>query len=124
MKLPPCHLLMQFYVSNNKLSCQMYQRSADMFLGVPFNIASYSLLTHIMARLTGLEVGELVHTIGDAHIYSNHTQQVDMQLEREPYELPQLHILARVNSVDTLNSKQFRLIDYTCHPPIKAPIAV
>ncbi|SRR6056297_156030 len=127
MALPPCHVMAQFYVSNNnRLSCQLYQRSADMFLGVPFNIASYSLLTHIMAQLTDLEVGDFVHTIGDAHIYLNHVEQVREQLSREERTTPQLIMPAFSKLEDVLKSKveDYQLAGYNPHPPITAPMAV
>lgn len=131
MSLPPCHCFIQFRVYNNKLSCQLYQRSADSFLGVPFNVASYSLLTHILARHCGLEVGEFIHTIGDAHIYSNHFDQVKEQLSRKEFPLPKLHIdksfdleIGLKNRFDLDAVENFRLIDYVSHDAIKAPMAV
>ena len=127
MALPPCHTMFQFYVMNGKLSCQMYQRSADMFLGVPFNIASYSLLVHIIANICDLEVGTFVHTIGDAHIYQNHTTQVQEQLKRPPMELPTLNISKQFTSLsDVLASsvEDYQLLDYNPMPSIKAPMAV
>jgi len=125
MALPPCHCFAQFYVSrDNKLSCQMYQRSCDMFLGVPFNIASYSLLTHIVAQVCGLGVGEFVHTLGDAHIYSDHVAQVKEQLSREPLPLPTLWINPDVQDIDKFTMEDFRLDGYNYHPPIKANMAV
>ena len=117
MALPPCHTMFQFYVADGKLSCQLYQRSADVFLGVPFNIASYALLTHLIANEVGLEVGEFVHTLGDAHLYLNHLEQVDLQLSRETYELPQIVLKHPEKSLYVLEG-------YECHPTIKAPIAV
>ncbi|QDV24909.1 thymidylate synthase [Aureliella helgolandensis] len=124
MALPPCHLLFQFYVANGKLSCQLYQRSADLFLGVPFNIASYALLTIMMARTTGLEPGDFVHTFGDVHIYSNHQQQVELQLTREPRPLPQLKISHPRTSIIDFEYEDFELIGYDPHPRIPAPVAV
>jgi thymidylate synthase len=131
MALPPCHAFAQFRVYNGRLNCQMYQRSADAFLGVPFNIASYALLTHIIAREVGLAVGDYVHTIGDAHIYSNHFDQVREQLSREEYPLPHLQIDYDFKLVDCLNDRfpinsvdKFQLLDYTCHSSIKAGMAV
>ena len=124
MALPPCHLLFQFYVAEGRLSCQLYQRSADVFLGVPFNIASYSLLTHMMAQVCGLEAGEFVHTLGDAHLYLNHLKQAEQQLKREPYPLPTLEINPEVNSIFDFQYRDFQLRDYQAHPHIKAPISV
>ena len=125
MALPPCHCFAQFYVdANNRLSCQMYQRSCDMFLGVPFNIASYSLLTHMIAQVCDLEVGEFIHTLGDAHIYVNHVEQVQEQLSREPLALPTLWINPDVKDITKFTMEDFRLDGYDCHPPIKAPMAV
>lgn len=124
MALPPCHTLFQFYVADGKLSCQLYQRSADVFLGVPFNIASYALLTHLIARETGLEPGEFVHTLGDAHLYSNHFDQVNEQLSREPKKLPKLVIEAGDKSIFELETSDIRVDGYDPHPRIKAPIAV
>jgi thymidylate synthase len=124
MALPPCHLLFQFYVAEGRLSCQVYQRSADIFLGVPFNIASYALLTHMMAESTGLRAGELVHTLGDAHLYLNHLEQADLQLSRTPYELPRLELRPGVKSVADFRYEDVRLVDYRAHPAIAAPIAV
>ncbi len=123
MALPPCHAMFQFHVANGRLSCQLYQRSADIFLGVPFNIASYALLTHLIAEQTGLEVGDFVHTLGDAHLYLNHRDQAREQLTREPYPLPQLRIGAR-ESIDAYDLADIELVGYQAHPPIKAPIAV
>ncbi|MRI80427.1 thymidylate synthase [Fundicoccus ignavus] len=121
--LPPCHTLFQFYVHDNKLSCQLYQRSADIFLGVPFNIASYALLTHLIARETGLEVGEFVHTLGDAHLYSNHIEAANTLLSREPRELPQL-VIEGDALIDEIDSASIKVEGYQPHPTIKAPIAV
>ena len=124
MALPPCHSLFQFHVADGKLSCQLYQRSADIFLGVPFNIASYALLTHLIAKETGLEPGEFIHTLGDAHIYLNHEEQVRTQLQREPRNLPQLVIDPSFTSIFELSIDQLRIEGYDPHPSIKAPIAV
>ncbi|GGA61696.1 thymidylate synthase [Ornithinibacillus halotolerans] len=124
MALPPCHTLFQFYVADGKLSCQLYQRSADVFLGVPFNIASYALLTHLIAHETGLEVGEFVHTLGDAHIYSNHVEQVNIQLGREIRKSPKLLLNEEKQSIFDFEVSDFELVDYEPHPSIKAPIAV
>jgi len=123
MALPPCHTFAQFYLRNNKLSCQMYQRSADLFLGVPFNIASYSLFIHLIAKEIGAEAGEFVHTFGDIHIYNNHFDAVITQLSREPYPLPTLDI-SEVESIWTATPEQCKLVDYQCHPFIKAEMAV
>lgn len=123
MALPPCHALFQFYVANGKLSCQLYQRSADIFLGVPFNIASYSLLVHLIANEVGLDVGEFIHTLGDAHIYQNHLTQVEEQLSREMYPLPEINITEGKSLFD-LTVDDINLVGYESHPPIKAPIAV
>jgi len=124
MALPPCHAFFQFYVADGKLSCQLYQRSADMFLGVPFNIASYALLTHMVAQQTGLEVGEFVWTGGDVHIYDNHVDQVKEQLSREPYEYPRLEIARTPDSIFGYTLEDFDVVGYRHHPSIKAPIAV
>lgn len=123
MALPPCHTMFQFYVNDNKLSCQLYQRSADVFLGVPFNIASYSTLTHLVARECGLEVGEFIHSMGDAHIYSNHIEAVETQLMRSSYEAPKLQINSD-KDIFNIEYEDLEIIDYTAHPAIKAPIAV
>ncbi len=124
MALPPCHLLFQFYVADGKLSCQLYQRSADVFLGVPFNIASYSLLTLMVAQVCGLKPGEFVHTLGDAHLYSNHMEQAELQLSREPKRLPRLVINPEVKGIFDFKYEDFEVIDYEPHPHIKAPVAV
>ena len=124
MKLPPCHCFFQFYVANNKLSCQLYQRSADIFLGVPFNIASYALLTLMIAQVVNLKPGEFVHTLGDAHIYSNHFDQVNEQLTRQPKELPTMHINSNVKNIFDFKFEDFKLSDYDPYPPIKAPVAI
>lgn len=124
MKLPPCHVMFQFYVADGKLSCQLYQRSADVFLGVPFNIASYALLTMMMAQVTGLKPGEFIHTFGDAHLYLNHLDQVETQLSREPYPLPTIHLNPSVESLFEFTYDDFNLDGYRCHPRISAPVAV
>ncbi|MFV0627367.1 MAG: thymidylate synthase [Alphaproteobacteria bacterium] len=124
MKLPPCHMMFQFYVSNNKLSCMLYQRSCDTFLGVPFNIASYALLTMMLAQVCGLELGEFVHTLGDTHIYSNHFQQVREQLSREPFPLPTMKINPNVKSIEDFKFEDFELVGYQSHAAIKGAVAV
>lgn len=124
MHLPPCHMMFQFYVANNKLSCMLYQRSCDMFLGVPFNIASYSLLTMMMAQVCGLKAGEFVHTLGNAHIYNNHFEQVKLQLSRTPYPLPQMKINPAVKDIFDFKFEDFELVNYQCHPAIKGDVAV
>ncbi|MFA7435829.1 MAG: thymidylate synthase [Bacilli bacterium] len=124
MALPPCHMMFQFYVQNNKLSCQLYQRSADAFLGVPFNIASYSLLTMMVAKICNLELGEFVHTMGDAHIYLNHQEQVEKQLSRTPRSLPKMIIHGDQKSIDDFKYEDFELVDYNPHKGIKGVVAV
>lgn len=124
MKLPPCHCFFQFYVANDKLSCQLYQRSADIFLGVPFNIASYALLTLMIAQITNLAPGEFVHTLGDAHIYSNHIEQVKQQLSREAKDLPIMKINPHVKDIFSFKYDDFEILNYDPHPLIKAPVAV
>ena len=124
MALPPCHAMFQFYVAQGKLSCQLYQRSADIFLGVPFNIASYSLLTHMVAQQCDLQVGEFIWTGGDTHLYLNHTEQARLQLSREPYPLPQLNIRRKPGSIFDYQFEDFEITNYQYHPAIKAPIAV
>jgi thymidylate synthase len=124
MALSPCHALFQFYVAHGKLSCQLYQRSADTFLGVPFNIASYALLTMMMAQVSGLEVGEFVHTFGDVHIYSNHVEQAKLQLSREPYPLPILKMNPEIKDLFDFSFEDFVLENYQSHPHIKAPVAI
>ncbi len=124
MALPPCHCLFQFYVAGGKLSCQLYQRSADVFLGVPFNIASYALLTLMMAQVTGLEPGDFVHTFGDDHLYNNHVEQAALQLERAPRPLPTMKLNPSVRDLFAFTPADFELVGYDPHPHIKAPVAV
>ncbi|WP_085523782.1 thymidylate synthase [Tuberibacillus sp. Marseille-P3662] len=124
MALPPCHSLFQFYVADGKLSCQLYQRSGDIFLGVPFNIASYALLTHLIAHECGLAVGEFIHTLGDAHIYLNHVEQIQTQLSREPHDFPSLHLNSNIDSIFDVEINDISIQGYDPHPGIKAPIAV
>jgi len=124
MALPPCHILFQFYVADGKLSCQLYQRSADIFLGVPFNIASYALLTMMVAQVTGLELGDFVHTLGDAHIYNNHKEQVELQLSRDTRTLPKMKINPKVKNIFEFKFEDFELTDYDPHPGIKGEISV
>ncbi|KFV70026.1 Thymidylate synthase, partial [Dryobates pubescens] len=124
MALPPCHALCQFYVQSGELSCQLYQRSGDMGLGVPFNIASYSLLTYMIAHVTGLKPGEFIHTLGDAHIYLNHVEPLKLQLQREPRPFPKLRILQKVEDISDFKAEDFQIEDYNPHPPIKMEMAV
>jgi thymidylate synthase len=124
MALPPCHILFQFYVADGKLSCQLYQRSCDIFIGVPFNIASYALLTLMVAQATSLKPGEFIHTLGDAHIYLNHIEQVKLQLTREPYKLPRMTINPDVTDITKFRYEDFALSDYVAHPHIKGDISV
>lgn len=124
MALPPCHAFFQFYVADGKLSCQLYQRSADVFLGVPFNIASYALLTHLIAQLAGLGVGEFVHTLGDTHLYLNHLDQARLQLTREPRPLPKLVLNPEIRDIDSIELSDIEVVGYDPHPGIKAPISV
>jgi thymidylate synthase len=124
MALPPCHCLFQFYVANGELSCQLYQRSADIFLGVPFNIASYALLVHMVAAVTGLKVGDFVHTLGDAHLYLNHLAQTDLQLSRAPKDLPQLVIKRQVSNIEDFKYEDFEIVGYQPDAAISAPVAV
>jgi len=124
MALPPCHLLFQFYVSQGKLSCQLYQRSADIFLGLPFNIASYALLTMMMAQVSGLKAGDFVISLGDTHLYSNHFEQAKLQLSREILALPQMQLNAEVHKIEDFRYEDFELVDYEAHPHIKAKVAV
>jgi thymidylate synthase len=124
MALPPCHAFFQFYVAEGKLSCQLYQRSADVFLGVPFNIASYALLTMMVAQVTGLKLGDFVHTLGDAHLYSNHMEQTLTQLKRDPRPLPTMKINPEVRDLFAFKYDDFELVGYDPHPAIKAPVAI
>lgn len=124
MALPPCHCLFQFYVAEGKLSCQLYQRSADIFLGVPFNIASYALLTMMIAQVTGFQPGEFIHTFGDAHLYLNHMEQAELQLSRQPLPLPEMRLNPEVNSLFDFQYEDIELVNYQSHPRIPAPIAV
>jgi thymidylate synthase len=124
MKLPPCHILFQFYVADGRLSLQLYQRSADIFLGVPFNIASYALLLQMMAQVTGLKAGDFIHTLGDAHIYVNHLEQVKLQLSREPRPLPKMKINPDVKDIFSFKFEDFELTDYNPHPHIKGIVSV
>ena len=124
MALAPCHCLFQFYVADGRLSCQLYQRSADIFLGVPFNIASYALLTLMMAQVTGLKPGEFVHTLGDAHLYLNHLEQADLQLSRTPRPLPEVRLNPEITSIFDFRAEDIEVVGYDPHPPIKAPVAV
>ena len=124
MALPPCHCLFQFYVAGGRLSCQLYQRSADMFLGVPFNIASYALLTMMVAQVTGYQVGEFIHTFGDAHLYLNHLEQAEIQLNREPFPKPKMKLNPNIKSLFDFTFEDFELVEYQNHPRIAAPIAV
>ena len=124
MALPPCHVLFQFYVAEGALSCQLYQRSADIFLGVPFNIASYSLLTLMLAQVSGLEPGDFIHSFGDLHLYQNHTEQARRQLARKPYPLPRVELNPMIKSIFDFRFEDIRLLDYQHHPGIAAPVAV
>jgi thymidylate synthase len=124
MALPPCHVLFQFYVAQNKLSCQLYQRSADVFLGVPFNIASYALLTLMIAQVCDLQPGDLVHTLGDTHLYLNHIDQARLQISREPYSLPHMRLNPEIKSIFNYKYEDFELVNYRSHPHIKADISV
>jgi thymidylate synthase len=122
--LPPCHTMFQFYVLEGRLSCQLYQRSGDVFLGVPFNIASYALLTMMIAQVCGLQVGDFIHTLGDAHLYVNHLEQAKLQLSREPYALPTMVLNPAINDIFEFRYEDFELKNYQCHAAIKAPIAI
>lgn len=122
--LPPCHTMFQFYVIDNKLSCQLYQRSGDIFLGVPFNIASYALLTMMIAQVCDLGLGDFIHTFGDAHLYTNHLDQARLQLSREPYPLPQMKLNPKIDNIFDFTIDDFELLNYQCHPHIKAPVAI
>ena len=124
MALPPCHCLFQFYVADNKLSCQLYQRSADIFLGIPFNIASYAILTHMIANVCDLSVGDFVHTLGDAHLYNNHFEQAKKQLSRSIKNKPQIKLLKKHNNINDFVFEDFEIINYDPHPHIPAPVAV
>lgn len=124
MNLPPCHILFQFYVNNGELSCQLYQRSADIFLGVPFNIASYAMLTMMVAQVCGLKPKEFIHTLGDAHVYSNHVEQAKLQLSRQPKDLPKMKINSEIMNIFDFKFEDFELIDYEAHPHIKADVAI
>lgn len=125
MALPPCHTMYQFNVTNNsELSCQLYQRSADLFLGVPFNIASYALLTHMIAQVCDLKVGEFIHTIGDAHIYTNHVEQCKIQLDRRPFDLPQLWLNPEIKDIDRFKYEDIKVLNYESHPPLKGEVAI
>jgi thymidylate synthase len=124
MALPPCHTMFQFYVAEGRLSCQLYQRSADIFLGVPFNIASYALLTHMVAKVTGLEIGDFVHTFGDAHLYLNHLEQAQLQLSREAFPLPELWVNPEIKDIFDFSFEDLEVRNYLTHPHIKAPVAV
>jgi thymidylate synthase len=124
MALPPCHILFQFYVADGKLSCQLYQRSADLFLGVPFNLAGYALLTMMIAQVTGLQPGEFIHTLGDAHIYLNHMEQVKEQVSRKPFPLPKMVLNPEIQSIFDFAYTDFQLINYNAHPHIKGDVAV
>ena len=124
MALPPCHLLFQFYVGNNRLSCQLYQRSGDVFLGVPFNIASYALLTHMIAQITGLKVGTFIHTLGDVHLYNNHIEQAKLQLSRSPRPLPTLKLNPQIDNLFDFKYEDIALEGYDPYPAIKAEVAV